>query len=112
MNAKAFRCKECGLDDFTSPGAVARHYLTAHPKPSVANPHPVATDEPEDSDNTRMLMDEEEADDAELVLLAECTRAFIGAGTDREQDYRVLEYLAQRFGPLAYAEEPDAGATA
>ena len=53
---------------------------------------------------------EPEPHDDELELLGKCVDAFCSAQTDRAQDFRVLEYLAQRFGPMAYDDgETDAG---
>jgi len=85
--ARTYRCKQCKQGGFTSPHAVHQHYLDDHPKDTPDDD----TEEPTEG-----------VEDAELSLITICTQAFLTAGTDAASDFRVLEYLAQRFGPMAY----------
>lgn len=125
--ARTFSCKDCGTAGFKSAWDVRHHKIEQHGAPARgkatratrttrsprraaargdekrpkrkytrhAEPRPPASTEPVVATGI----------DPEAELLCKVLSAFASAGTDRDADFRVLEYVAQRFGPAAYEGE-------
>jgi hypothetical protein len=124
-------CKDCGKSGFGSAWAVKRHKEDVHgAAPRAAgkttarrgskrgsaaagrrSAKPAARAPRAPGERAAPQPPAEPTVDAEASLLYGCLNLFANAGTDANADFRVLEYLALRFGPAAY-EEGDADETA
>jgi hypothetical protein len=105
MAARSYHCKICN-EPFPNPAAVGKHKRKDH---ADGGTKPKRKKYTRRAQPARAIAEVAVAPvpalaDPEAALLATCMNAFAVAGTDRDADFRVLEYLAQRFGPIAYKD--------